>query len=117
MSGTISTVRAESMSTYNDLIAALKADVEPGELWLVLGSQWNIDRAQEAARGDLRSVQQLHHALLPGWYCRSTTQGSAYISDYARKLYEYQSGSQEPADQARAWLICILMALAAQEGS
>ena len=101
------------MTPLDDLIAAVEAGVEPVELWLALGSQRNIDRAQEAYRGSLDAALRLHEALLPGWdYCIDDVQRTkplVYVQDDGGPTFD-----GEAANPARAWLLAILRALKAK---
>ncbi len=106
------------MTPLDDLIAAVEAGVEPVELWLALGSQRNIDRAQEACRGSLDAALRLHEALLPGcgWDIWRTL--DHLPNGMSRKMYGCNLPMTDTAytdNPARSWLLAILRALKAKE--
>ena len=65
--------------------------------------------AGRAYRGSLDAAKALHEAILPGFAYEVTSYGTAAVDGMGR----YQGLAEN--DPARAWLICILRALIAQE--
>lgn len=102
------------MTDLGRLIEAVEAGAEPVDLWLALGSQWNIDTAQRAYRGSLDAALRLHEALLPGWtweLARHAACVRPLISEAENNGRIFGAGS----NPARALLIAILRAVKAQQ--
>jgi hypothetical protein len=92
------------------LIAAVEAgtwvDMEPA--YVLLGVKAII--AARAYKSSLDAAHALHLVLLPGWYGKTDTEGKAYVSDYAKELFD----AHVAGNPARAWLLAILKAYRAQ---
>jgi hypothetical protein len=105
------------MTDLDKLIEAVDAGSEPVDLWLNLGSQWNIDRAEEAFHGSLDAAHRLHEALLVDRVTGVSLEiygDTTYVAIFWGENNETVKGLTEGNNPARAWLLAILRALKAK---
>ncbi len=100
------------MTVDRNALAALIEAVEGGEWWgdLPRPAELHTDLCWKAFSGSLDAAKALHEALLPGWSCAMNTNGSAQVIGPMWKRYHGES----EGNPARAWLLAILRALAAE---
>lgn len=103
-------------STLKDAMSCIERGCWCGDISQIVGETCH-DHAYRAFQGSLDAAKALHEALLPGWHWSVSGDYAAVMdhdgSDDFLGLKHFPASSPQPA---RAWLLAILRALAAEGG-
>ena len=100
-------------------LKALTALRDKVKAWAFTFNEWaeypidrkNIRRLDDAYNGSLDAAKALHEAVLPGWGYEICNGAEVTLRQYSKKIIF------KNVCPARAWLLAILEALIAQEGT
>lgn len=117
--------RADILDAMSKLIGAVEAGISWYDWWAYERAmpEGRIVMARDAYQGSLDAAKALHDALLPGWRVKIEQDeviarggdftACVWPSDYSRREHIFRPvGKSETA--ARAWLLAILKACAAE---
>lgn len=111
------------MTADRNALAALIEAVEGGEWWgdLPRPAELHTDLCWKAFSGSLDAAKSLHEAMLPGWVARPQIGGvGAGVRVWHCTVEDWETGDEievnNMPDPARAWLLAVLKAIAAEGG-